>query len=431
MPLDKPVGITLLGDFTKTIQSANLQQFAGKPGVKVLSDAHFQDMKSHLIKLYAGIQPQHSFVDANGSIFDCIPIEQQPALRGKTIATPIDIPAPQSRAGEPVADRKPIAIQPPLQSGQKDSLGNAMTCPAGTIPMRRVTLEELTRFETLQNFFRKGEGTTGRPPVAPVDAPVAEAPKPAAAAHAVAATHRWAHAFQNVNNLGGHSFLNVWQPHIGANQIFSLSQHWYVGGSGANLQTAECGWQVYPQKYGRSNPVLFIYWTADDYNKTGCYNMDCSAFVQVNNGWAIGASIAPTSVAGGAQYEIQLAFYLYKGNWWLYLGGTSASNAIGYYPTSLYNHGALASHATEIDYGGEVVGTTSWPPMGSGGFANTGWQHAAYQRDIYYYPTAGGASFAGLTPSQSWPKCYTAQVTFYGSPWYETLWYGGPGGNNC
>jgi hypothetical protein len=53
-----------------------------------------------------------------------------------------------------------------------------------------------------------------------------------------------------------------------------------VGGNGSTLQTAEVGWQVYPQKYGNSYPTLFIYWTADGYNRTGCYNLDCSAFIQ-------------------------------------------------------------------------------------------------------------------------------------------------------
>ena len=89
----------------------------------------------------------------------------------------------------------------------------------------------------------------------------------------------------------------------------------------------------------------------------------------------------------------------------------------------------MSRNASGIDYGGETVGTTSFPPMGSGAFANTGWQHAAYQRQIYYFPSSGGSAWANLTPSQAWPNCYTAQVANYGSPWNVTLWYGGPGGN--
>ncbi|KPG60481.1 neprosin family prolyl endopeptidase, partial [Mycobacteroides immunogenum] len=79
---------------------------------------------------------------------------------------------------------------------------------------------------------------------------------------------------------------------------------------------------------------------------------------------------------------------------------------------------------------GETVGTTSFPAMGSGAFANQGWQHAAYQRQIGYWPPQGGAMInANLTPSQGWPAWYTAQVNLYAAPWSETLWFGGPGGS--
>jgi hypothetical protein len=66
--------------------------------------------------------------------------------------------------------------------------------------------------------------------------------------------------------------------------------------------------------------------------------------------------------------------------------------------------------------------------MGSGEFASAGYYHAAYHRYIYYYPTTGGARFASLTGVQAWPSDYTALVNYYGSPWYETLFFGGPGG---
>ena len=411
--------ITGLEDFRRAIDTAQYEQFAGKTGVRA-NEAEFTAMKAHVAGLYRGLAEVHSFEDENGSVFDCIPVNQQPSLKGAAPATPTDLPAMQATTGattEPPRGRQPILIGGP-GAGSTDKHGNLMSCPVGHIPMRRVTLEELTRFETMRNFFQKSPLGSGRPP---------KSSDPAAPA--VAATHRWAHAFQNVNNLGGHSYINLWDPAIGANQIFSLSQHWYVGGSGAGLQTAECGWQVYPGKYGNSLPVFFIYWTADDYNKTGCYNLDCTAFVQTNHSVTIGGTISPSSVYGGAQYEIQLSYYLTGGNWWLYWGGGAAANAIGYYPTSLYKGGALASHASEIDYGGEVVGTTSFPGMGSSHFANQGYGKACYQRNITYFPTTGGQVNASLTPSQSWPNCYTSQVILYASPWLETEFYGGPGGN--
>ncbi|MGZ4864667.1 MAG: neprosin family prolyl endopeptidase [Halobacteriota archaeon] len=159
----------------------------------------------------------------------------------------------------------------------------------------------------------------------------------------------------------------------------------------------------------------------------------CPAFVQTSSKFAPGMVVGPSSVIGGTQYIIELTYWHTGGRWWLYFNGTAASDAIGYYPDTIYKGGCLAGNASEIDFGGEVVGTTSFPPMGSGRFAKEGWQKAAYQRTIGYYNPLGGAMVqANLTASQGWPSCpscYTALVVKYGEPWDETLWYGGSGGS--
>jgi hypothetical protein len=416
--MPEPIGFSSFKAFIDSIRSAKHGDYSVRAASRVAHEDAFEEMKAHILKLYDGIEAPHNFMDESGAIFDCIPIEQQPSLKGSSEAVPKapDLPQHEAASG-PQARRKDSLIASPLGPDKKDRHGNVMYCPAGTIPMRRVTLEDLTRFPTLKDFFRKGPRGAGRPPRA-IEPPT------------VPATHRWAHAFQNVKNGGGHSFLNLWDPPIGANQIFSLSQHWYVGGSGANLQTVECGWQVYPGRLGDTNAHLFTYWTADDYNATGCYDLTCSAFVQIGSSFAPGMVLSRTSVIGGPQYIIELSFWHANGRWWLYYNGQQGKDAIGYYPDTLFNGGALASYATEIDYGGEVVGTTSFPPMGSGQFAKEGWQKAAYQRTIGYWTPLGGTMInASLTASQSWPSCYTAEVKLYGSPWFETLWFGGPGGN--
>jgi hypothetical protein len=421
----EPKGIPSLRAFVDSLESAEYQEYAALAPSRVAHEDAFAEMKSHILALYENVEAAHSFVDETGAIFDCIPIAQQPALRGTKEAVPEapDLPPLEAAGAAETAaaraeqdERQDFSAGSPLAAGRKDWYGNAMQCPKGTIPVRRVTLEDLTRFPTLRAFMRKGPGGAGRPP---------RAVEPAT----VPATHRWAHAYQNVNNGGGHSYLNLWRPGIGANQIFALSQHWYVGGSGGSLQTVECGWQVYPGLYGDAQPHLFTYWTADDYHSTGCYNLSCNAFVQTSSSFSPGMALGPISVPGGPQYQIELAYWHGGGRWWLYMNGTAGSNAIGYYPDSLFGNGALRSKAAEIDYGGETVGTTSFPPMGSGAFASAGWQHAAYQRTIGYWPPQGGAMVnANLTTSQAWPGCYTAQTNLYAAPWYETLWFGGPGG---
>ncbi len=414
-----PKGIQSFRAFMDSVHGAEHGEFSVKPLSLVAHEDAFSEMKAHLLKHYDGIEVSHSFEDESDAVYDCIPIGQQPSLRGSSAPLPKapDLPFRGDFAASQ-SGRKVSLIQSPLGLDRKDRHGNAMHCPLGTVPFRRITLETMTRFEDLRHFFRKSPALSGRPPQN-------------GGQTAVQQTHRWAHAFQNVDNVGGHGCLNVWQPRIGAGEFFSLSQHWYIGGSEETLQTVECGWQVCPMMYNDDKPHLFVYWTADDYGMTGCYNMTASGFVQVASSFAPGMALSPPySVAGGEQYEIELAFYLSSGCWWLYYGGLAAGNVLGYYPAAIFNGGALASQAREIDYGGEVVGSVSFPPMGSGAFANAGWQNAAYQRTIFHFPPDGGAPInADLVVSQEWPQCYTAAVELDNSPWFETLWYGGPGGN--
>jgi hypothetical protein len=45
---------------------------------------------------------------------------------------------------------------------------------------------------------------------------------------------------------------------------------------------------------------------------------------------------------------------LYQDNWWLFLKGRGSYEAVGYYPTKIYNGGQLTRNATWAMFGGEV-----------------------------------------------------------------------------
>ena len=399
-------------EFVDSLEKKQAHEFAAQPSAKVENEEAFSEMKQHLLKMYKGVEAPHSFQDDAGQVFDCIPQEQQPSLRAsqQNVAKAPDLPAPP---GQKSADHAPV--QPQLAAGHKDPHGNVKRCPDGTIPVRRVTMEELSRFKNLRDFFQKT-------PMGKSRHPRLTAPQ------AGSGQHKYAHAFQSVNNIGGRSYLNIWQPNVGS-EIFSLSQQWFAGGS--PVQTVECGWQVYKQKYNSVQPVLFIYWTADGYQNTGNYNLDATAFVQTNSRWTIGGAFSNVSTDNGQQYECEIGWYLYQGNWWLYLGGVTAADAIGYYPGTLYGSGQLATAATNADFGGETVNQVNWPPMGSGAMANTGFRHAAYHRDINYFGTDGSLQRAVLSASQPSPSCYTIDVQNTSDPWNVYFFFGGPGGSNC
>ena len=405
--------------FMESLEGAQHAQFLALSTTKVKSPDHFEKMRQHLLAHYSGIEVASSFEDPNGQVWDCVPVGQQPSLKekGRRLPVPPVLVSPPTKKTQQAAARGQLA-RSFLSNAKKDRYGNTLFCSPGFIPIRRTTLDELMKFETLDKFLKKSPRSNLAPGNAPLEADTGNE------------VHKYAHAAQQVDNVGGHSFLNIWQPAIAGDQVFSLSQHWYIAGDGTQLQTVEAGWQVYPEKYGTPEPCLFIYYTPDNYT-TGCYNLDSAAFVQTSHKWALGGPLSgQISSRDGDQFEIEISWSLADGNWWLFINGLTPDDAVGYYPATLYKGGPLASHATFIDYGGETVGSSSWPEMGSGAFAGEGDKKAAYQRSINYFDTTGGSNWASLSPNQDFPNCFTidpGEDNEQGPFFY----FGGPGGNNC
>lgn len=410
-----PAPFVRFDEFLKQVSAASFAGSAIQKDAGVKRAESFEAMRRHILSMYEGVRVAHSFA-LDEQVFDCVPILQQPSARRLGLEqVALAPPAPEEKVR---ADGEVQGLASPLTLGLVDPFGNAVSCEVGTIPMRRITLEEMSRFETLETFFRKIPwGDDGLPRKDDEPVPV----------------HLYAYGKQAVKNYGGSSWLNLWHPAIDgdASQIFSLSQHWYDAGSGDTRQTVEGGWQAFPFKYQTAQSVLFIYWTADDYQQTGCYNLDCAAFVQTNPNWSLGGPLTTSATFGGSQAEFQLQWRLVRGNWWLYLQGDGALEPVGYYPSSIYGGGPLAHAATAILYGGEAVGYTSWPPMGSGGFAGLGFGGAAYQRAISYFDGKQKSHVALLKAYQPSPRCYTSIFKKKFGTLGASLFFGGPGGDDC
>jgi hypothetical protein len=135
----------------ESVRTARFADFKGLPGVAVESPDAFEEMKQHILQLYERVEGRHTFTTVPTEIVDCIPAEQQPGARHFRGPIPDLPPLPD------VADAPRTTTQAPAMLGAKaqDSFGNEMLCPAGTIPIRRVTLDQLTRFPTLTDFVRK------------------------------------------------------------------------------------------------------------------------------------------------------------------------------------------------------------------------------------------------------------------------------------
>jgi hypothetical protein len=409
-------------DFLKQVRSAEYEHYKD---TKVDGRAAFEDMKAHILGTYIDVGPVTSFV-LGREYGDCIAIDKQPTVR-KLRIPPSEIAQPphNSTFGETRSVWVPGTAfkhaESPLKLGLHDRFGHAISCPPHAFPIARLTLEKLTRFRTLADFLAKLPRWVGRHD---------QEFKPD-----WESVHLHAYGDQMVNNFGGNSWLNLWNP----TGDFSISQHWYAGGTGSSLQTVEGGWEVCPDRFNTNDAVLFIYWTADNYQNTGCYNHDCAGFVQVNNNWFLGGIWNEYSVAGGVQWGFELQWKLYAGNWWLFLKGPGNYEAVGYYPTSIYNGGQLSQQAQDIRYGGEVARKTgdSWPQMGSGRFASAGWEEAAFQNIIFYIPrdeNGGVGVWADLeTTDEALLSCYTINYVdaSSGGSWGSYFFFGGPGANTC
>ena len=361
-------------------------------GAAVDDPAAYRRMRDHIMDSYSGVRVEHSFRWA-GTYYDCVVIDSQPSLRGnREVAAP-----PAIVETGPSTDP---AVLSPLLAGHTDNAGNDVSCADGTVPMRRMTLDDMTGFSSVADYLGKN------------------------AARPEQAQRQYAYGRQTVDNTGGGSIMDVWNPDAN----FSLSQQWYSAGSGAGLQTVEGGWVKYPAKFGAGS-VLFVFFTPDNY-LTGCYNLECPGFVQTNGDWALGAPFDRYSRPGGDPVELVEQWVLDDGNWWLYLGTGSTTTPIGYYPAEAYRNGPMSRGAVDVTYGGEVAPDgAGWPPMGSGEFADRGPGRAAHQRDIMYF--AGESYWADLTTHQTAPDCYTIDYRYARDDEGSHFYYGGPGGASC
>ncbi|KOM44182.1 hypothetical protein LR48_Vigan05g178700 [Vigna angularis] len=173
-------------------------------------------------------------------------------------------------------------------------------------------------------------------------------------------------------------------------------------------------------------------WHSDNFKKTGCYNVHCRGFVQIDKKNFLGGYFPKVGTYGGPTYEVLISITQdpKTKNWWISAGNVN----IGYYPAALFSN--LGS-ASIVGWGGRTqakVGSPS-PPMGSGHFPDGNKDHACYfrspmvqdaSREIYRPESIMTRPFSDNT------KCY--DVYYYkdhGGVYDEGLiQFGGPG-TNC
>lgn len=259
------------------------------------------------------------------------------------------------------------------------------------------------------------------------------------AARQYADQHWYSSSSQSANSHGSSAALSMFKAYVANSNDFSLLQtavaHLDVPNVG--IQTVEAGWINYPAQV--ANPHLFTFYTTNAYQSYGDgvsgWNTEYRGWVQYDGSYYPGMELAPLSVAGGDQHQLQVQYRLYGGNWWLAVNGKWA----GYYPASMFvtkgNAAAatLADHANAIDWYGEIYqseGPMTTTDMGSGHFASEGYGKAAYIRNILITGTDDNDSdydgSRGVLVSDT--NRYTIDTHFNSeTTWGSYFFLGGPG----
>uniref|UniRef100_A0A0C9RU54 TSA: Wollemia nobilis Ref_Wollemi_Transcript_12890_1779 transcribed RNA sequence n=1 Tax=Wollemia nobilis TaxID=56998 RepID=A0A0C9RU54_9CONI len=309
--------------------------------------------------------------------------------------------------------------------------GRIKGCSEGTIPMLEITYEEVKAAGSVRQFLRRDKkGLPSQPSSLNNSEGALKAEDSARHVHAI---QRWTTQQENTI-VSASARFNLWAPGIdSSNGIFSLGQLWFTNNS--PLQTIEIGWHVDPQIYSNDPqlPHLFVYWTANGYQGTGCYNYQCSGYVGYDTQHIGPGNALYSSVYDGEQKEIYITLNQEDADgtpaYVLYIDNVKT----GYWPRSLFQ--SLSIAANDVDMGGEVCfhdnGQATITEMGSGKFPSQGLGRAAYVRQIEIRDAAGDiVSQRPSTLFRNNDACYDIVPALLDSSdpyWGVHFFYGGPG----
>ncbi|CAN8324363.1 unnamed protein product [Cochlearia groenlandica] len=354
--------------------------------------------------------PIKSFQTKHSYILDCVDINKQlafdhPLLKNHTIQLkPTTLPKWTKDNNKTSQDS--ISSMPFLQVDD-------ITCPKGTVIIKRATLEDLIQAQRLKRPLGPKYATSSTNKYGDLTG------------------HHYAIVEYSKENHGAIANINIWDPPVKSDQS-SLASITIRYGIAEQHQGVSAGWMVSPI-LNQSHSALFTYYTAKGYNETGCYNTLCPGFVQVSFKFPLGTLASPVSIYNGQQYHLEVSIFQDGETkaWWFVVKG----EPIGYWPSSLFTGGGLAWEADRVFWGGEVISLANprmSPGMGSGYFPQEGYKKAAYMNGLKVLAKDTKVMIPkakDLIPFTNTPTCYNLEAkSGDGDFWSRYFFYGGPGG---
>uniref|UniRef100_A0A1D1Z3V8 Phosphomethylpyrimidine synthase n=1 Tax=Anthurium amnicola TaxID=1678845 RepID=A0A1D1Z3V8_9ARAE len=340
----------------------------------------------------------------DGDIFDCVDVYKQPSL--ETLSSK-NHTIPIFRSHPPTSNHdstKELQVQQRWQ--------RSISCPQGTIPIRRSHAKDYGKSLPTSQLQRNGN-----------------------------VERALAYASYDGPFHGAGGRIQGWQPEVQPNE-YSMSYVTVMTASNpaapsfGELDTTDfvrAGWMVNPNFFRDNLSRLFVQWSNDNGETTGCFNLDCDGFVQTSSKIPLGASLYPISVYNNTeeQYSMQVDIYLDASlsKWCV----SVQEEELGYWPIDKLFPQFI--NAPFVTWGGEVLNT--WPggqhtttQMGNGHFAEEGRGVAAMNFNLSILRAYDNGPSAYL-PSlfQDRPACYDTEYFVVDHEYFFT--FGGPGGPTC
>ncbi|KOM48598.1 hypothetical protein LR48_Vigan07g230200 [Vigna angularis] len=330
-----------------------------------------------------------------GYIVDCVDIHKQPAF---------DHPLLKDHKLQRMPSYKSFEKINTIDSSNEFIFGlQKEKCPKGTVPIRKTTKDELIQGKLSlynQNMLQSVPGVhAAEIYVTPDFSP-----------------------FYKVTGTN-----SIYNPRLRTKVQESLSQVFVANGGNNKISF---GWHVAPQIYGGNSATYFYsLWTTDNFDKTGCYNLQCPGFVQTHPYMFLGSRVGKVSIYGGRSIETNFTITLDREtqNWWLNLFG----HDVGYYPGRLFSN---LTSAERVGWGGRTFTppNTISPQMGSGYFPDNNFLHACY----FIYISIQDRGRTDFGPEKHMTEAFVDDPDCFNAEHYgdeggnvgNTIQFGGPGG---
>ncbi|KAK3405221.1 hypothetical protein EUGRSUZ_K01485, partial [Eucalyptus grandis] len=333
-----------------------------------------------------------------GDIIDCVDINKQPAL------------------DHPLLKNHRVQVEPKLHFNRFERFSPnekfvkfrwREPCPVGTVPISRVTKENLRRARSLPKM-----------------------PSMAAVEHDAIASNQHVislreDAIENIK-YGCHGAVSVYNLTVAHDQ-FSSHNMWIETGPPDHISMIAAGWQ-------------------GNGHRDGCYNVLCRGFIQIDRELSPGTPMRAASTYGRDVFALEiridqvrlLSKFLFfslnqdrdTGNWWLHCDNPAIN--VGYWPKELFLY--LRNGSLHTAWGGVSLAGSNGvcPPMGSGHKPDGDFRHATYFRTLKWVSATGDA----LPPSRKISE-WVDKSNVYGFKNHHvvirqmkgyTISFGGPGG---